>query len=188
WFQVTAGHSGRFTAEAFYAQARGNVDIELYNSQQRLLGTSSGTSGSERIDADVAGGDTLYVHVKGANPDVDFRLTNLVAISGNSATITGTAGNDSVRWQADGNLSINGVTYSLSGVTQVTMDGSGGNDTLTLVGGSAAENVVLRPGTAEVTATGYHVAAAGFENIQFAGDSGDRATLYDSAGDDSLEA
>src|SRR4029079_8175672 len=119
WFQVTAGHSGRFTAEAFYAQLRGNVDIELYNSQQTLLGTSAGTNGSERIDVDVAAGDTLFLHVKGANPDVDFRLTNLVSIIGSSATVLGTAGNDVVRWQGDGQLAVNGVTYSLSGVTQI---------------------------------------------------------------------
>ncbi|MBW8883846.1 MAG: S8 family serine peptidase, partial [Planctomycetia bacterium] len=185
WFQVTAGHNGRFTAEAFYTQNRGNVDIEIYNAQQRLLGSSSG---SERIDVDVAACDTLYLHVKGANPDVDFRLTNLVAINGNTAAIAGTAGNDIVRWQADGQLSVNGVTYAISGVTQVTIEGGGGNDALTLVGNSAAENVTLRPGSADITASNYHVAASGFESIQFSGSSSDRATLYDSAGDDVFEA
>jgi subtilisin family serine protease len=188
WFQVTAGHNGRFTAETSYAQNRGNVDLEIYNSQQQLVGASNGTNGSERIDVDVAAGDTLFLHIKGANPDVDFRLTNLVSIHGGSATVTGTAGNDSMRWQADGRLSINGVTYSLGGVTEVTIDGSGGNDSLALVGGSAAESVVLRPGSADVIAANYHVAANGFENIQFSGGSGDRATLYDSSGDDTFEA
>ncbi len=188
WFKVTATHTGRFTTEAFYTQTRGNVDLEIYNSQQQLLGASNGTNGNERIDVDVAAGDTLFVHLKGANPDVDFRLTNLVAINGSSATVSGTAGNDNVRWQADGQISVNGATYSLTGVTQITIDGSGGTDSLALVGGNAAENVVLRPGAADVTAASLHVAASGFENIQFTGGSGDRATLYDSSGDDTFEA
>jgi hypothetical protein len=83
---------------------------------------------------------------------------------------------------------VNGASYSLAGVTQIAIDGGGGNDSLALVGGNAAESVMLRPGTAEVTATNYHVAASGFESIQFAGGSGDRATLYDSSGDDTFEA
>src|SRR5205807_3621070 len=116
---------------------------------------------SERIDADVNAGDTLYVHVKGMNPAVNFRLTDLVSISGSSATIAGTAGNDNIRWQADGQLSVNGVNYSLPGVTQITIGGGGGNDALTLVGGSAAESVVLRPRSADLTATNLHLAASG---------------------------
>jgi hypothetical protein len=83
---------------------------------------------------------------------------------------------------------VNGVSYSLGGVTQITIDGSGGNDTLTLVGGSLAETVVLRPGTAEITSVACHLTASGFENIQFSGNAGDRATLYGSAGDDLFEA
>src|SRR5206468_6845714 len=85
-------------------------------------------------------------------------------------------------------LSVNGVNYSLSGVTQVSIGGGGGNDALTLVGGNTSESVVLRPGSADVTATNYRVAASGFANIQFAGGSGDQVTLYDSTGNDLLEA
>jgi subtilisin family serine protease len=188
WYQVTATHTGRFTAEAFYSQSRGNVDLEVYDSQQQLLGTSSGTSGSERIDTNVNAGDTLFIHVKGTNPAVNVRLTDLVSVNGSTVTVCGTAGNDNVRWQADGQLTVNSVTYALPGATQVSMQGGGGSDSLTLVGGSAAENVVLRPGSAEVTATNLRVLASGFANIQFAGGSGDQVTLYDSAGNDVFEA
>jgi subtilisin family serine protease len=189
WFQVTASHTGKFTAEAFYTQSRGNVDLEIYDAQQRLLGSSSGATGSERIDVNAAAGDTLYLHVKGANPDVDFRLTNLVSLSGSSATISGTAVGDVVRWDGgQQQLSLNGVTYSLAGVTQVSISGGGGSDSLTIVGSSAAENVVLRPSSADVTTADLHVSATGFANIQFSGDQADRATLYDSTANDTFEA
>lgn len=189
WFQVTAAHTGRFTAETFYAQSRGNVDLEIYNAQQRLLGASNGTGGSERIDVNAAAGDTLLVHVKGVNPDVDFRLTNLVALSGTSATIYGTSGNDTVHWDGgQQQLSANGVTYWLAGVTQITMDGGGGSDSLAVAGSAGAENVMMQKGSIEIAAAGSHFAATGFADIQFSGNQADRATLYDSVGNDVFEA
>jgi hypothetical protein len=78
--------------------------------------SSSGTSGTERADVDVVAGDRLFIRIKGANPDVDFRLTNLLTITGSSAVVSGTAGDDSLRWQAGGQqqLEINGVSYALA--------------------------------------------------------------------------
>lgn len=188
WFQVTASRSGKFTAEAFFAQARGNIDLELLDSQQRVIATSSGTGGSERIDVNANAGDTFFIHVKGNNSDVDFRVTNLVSVAGNSANVAGTSGNDSLQWQANGQLTINGVTYLLAGVTQVTLSSGSGTDSLTLVGGNAAESIVFRPGSAELTSATTKVIASGFESIQFNGDSADRATYYDSASADVFEA
>src|SRR4029078_3199472 len=120
-------HNGRFTTEAFFAQNGGNVDLEVYESQQHLVGSSSSAGGSERIDIDAKTGDTFFLHVKGNNSDIDFRVTNLVSIVGNTVSLSGTSGSDVVQWQASGQLSVNGVNYTLSGITQVTLDGRGGN-------------------------------------------------------------
>ncbi|HEY2414717.1 MAG TPA: S8 family serine peptidase [Pirellulaceae bacterium] len=188
WFQVTASHSGRFTAEAFSNQTSGNVDLELYDSHQHLVGSSSGLTGSERIDIDAKAGDTFFLHVKGNNSDVDFRLTNLVSIAGNTARVSGTTGNDLVQYQSNGQIAVNGVNYSLAGVTQISIDGSGGNDTLTLSGGNVAETIVFRPGSADLNSATTHVIAGGFETIQFIGGNADRATFYDSAANDVFEA
>lgn len=190
WYQVTAGHTGRFSAEALYAQSRGNIDLELYDAQQRLLGTSSAAGGSQRIDANVAAGDTIFVHVKGVNPNVSFRLTNLVSIGGGSATVFGTSANDAINWNgSQQQLTVNGVSYSLAGISQVVLNGGDGNDTLTLNGASGAtESINVRPGSAELTAGNFQLTAASFETIQFTGNGSDRATFYDSAGNDRFEA
>jgi subtilisin family serine protease len=119
----------------------------------------------------------------------DFGPNSPVTINGNAASIVGTAGNDSIKWQAGGQIWVNGVSYSLAGVTQITIDGGGGSDSLVLVGGSAAESATLRPGSAELTAAdGSRVVASAVENIQFVGNRADRAMLYDSAGNDTLTA
>ncbi len=188
WFQVTASRAGKFTAEAFFANAHGNIDIELYDSQQRLLSSSNGAGGSERIDVNAAVGETFYLRVRGNNSEVDFRLTNLVSIVGNTATVNGTNAADVVQWQAGGQLTVNGVNYSLAGVTQITLNGGGGSDVLTLAGGPGAESVVFRPGSAEVTSATSQVNASSFEAIQFSGDAADRVTFYDSVGADVFEA
>jgi subtilisin family serine protease len=188
WFQVTASHTGRFTAEAFFNQNGGNVDLELYDNQQHLVGSSSGAGGSERIDIDAKAGDTFFLRVKGNNSDVDFRLTNLVSIAGNTATVSGTAGSDQIQYQVGGQLTINGVNYSLAGVTQVNINGSGGSDTLTLTGGNYAETIVLRPGSAVLSSATTRVVASSFETIQFIGSNTDRAIFYDSAASDLFDA
>jgi subtilisin family serine protease len=188
WFQVTASRAGRFTAEAFFANARGNIDLELYDSQQRLLSSSNGAGGSERMDVNAAAGDTFFLRVRGNNSEVDFRLTNLVSIVGNAATVNGTTATDVIQWQAGGQLTVNGVNYSLAGITQVTLNGGGGSDVLMLAGGAGAESVVLRAGSAEVTSATSKLTASSFETIQYSGDAADRVTFYDSAGADVFEA
>src|SRR5262249_39031060 len=90
WYQVTASHPGRLNVEALFNPNGGDVNLELYDSQQHLVGSSSGVSGSDRIDIDAKAGETFYVHVKGNNSDIDFRLTNLVSITGNTASLVGT--------------------------------------------------------------------------------------------------
>jgi hypothetical protein len=73
-------------------------------------------------------------------------------------------------------------------VNDVTLRGGGGIDRLTLTGGSGVETVSLRPGSADLAASGYHVAAGGFERIHFVGGREDRAWLFDSAGNDRFTA
>lgn len=110
-----------------------------------------------------------------------------VAISGNAATATGTASDDSFTWDAARRqLTVNGIAYSLAGISQVAINGAGGSDALTIIGGTAQETVWLSPGGGEFTSVGFRLTAASVESITFVGDSRDQAWLYDSAGNDNL--
>ncbi len=115
---------------------------------------------------------------------------SVVTITGSTATIVGTAAADTIAWHAASpqTITVNGSDYSLAGVTQIRIDAGGGSDTLTLVGGSAAETVRLRPGSAELAGGGISLVAANIERAQFHGGAGDHAWLYDSAANDHLEA
>jgi hypothetical protein len=188
WFKVTASHSGQFTTEAFATAAGGKLNVEIYDANQRLLAGGS-AAGNQRIDVHVSAGDTLLLHVVGTRPSVDLRLTNLVEIGSQAASISGTAGNDTIRWQADRQqVTVNGVSYALGNVSQVTITGGAGIDSLTLTGGAASETVALRPGSADLAAGRYRVLAVGCESIRFNGSSSDQATLYDAAAGDLVEA
>jgi subtilisin family serine protease len=113
--------------------------------------------------------------------------SGLVSIVGDAATITGTSGSDTFEWRS-GSIVVNGVSYSLAGVTTVRIAASGGQDSLTINGTSAAETAVLRPGSVDFSGGGRRVTADQIEQIRIVGGASDRALLYDSLGNDNLEA
>ncbi len=188
WFQITAIRTGTLTVEAFLQQSRGNIDLELYDSQQRLMASSS-QSGSERLDVSAIGGVTYYLRVRGTNSDVDFRLTNLVSFAGSTVDVAGTAANDTFAYSgATRQLIVNGVTYDTPSATTVRIDGGAGYDSVTLVGGAAAETATLKPGSVAMVGGGLSAIATSVESTRVLGSAIDTALLYDSAGRDHLAA
>jgi subtilisin family serine protease len=168
WFQVTASRGGRFTTEALFAHTAGNIDLEIYDSRARLIGISRGTGNSERVDLDVRAGDKLLVRLRGANENVDLRLTNLVTIIGAQVQIAGTPAADSLRWQAGAQqqIVVNGVSYRVASNSQVRFDGSGGNDAILLAGLKQGDSVTHWPSGVQVVGASYSVTANGIENVQ----------------------
>jgi hypothetical protein len=189
WFQVTAGRTGTLTLEALFQHQRGNIDLEVYDRQNRLLVASRSAGNAERIDLTATVGNTFFVRVVGANSDVDLRLTNLVTFVGNIAQVTGTSGNDT--FHADlgtRQFTVSGVTYSLGKATSVRFDGGAGYDAVTIVGSAAAETATFRPGSVEVVGGSTTASATGVEFARVVGNALDRATLHDSARRDNLSA
>jgi hypothetical protein len=188
WFQFTATRTGSLTVESFHQQSRGNIDLELYDSQRRLIATSR-TTGNERLDASAVGGGTYYLRVRGSNADIDFRLTNLVTFAGSVVDIAGTAAGDAFTYRAPTRqLIVNGVVYSLPTATTIRIDGGAGQDSVTFVGGAAAETATLRPRSVELVGGGLSAIASNVESTRVIGNLLDTAMLYDSAGNDQLEA
>jgi hypothetical protein len=171
-----------------FRQSGGNIDVEIYDAEKRLIG-SSATLGHERIDVSATAGGTYFVRARGINGDVDFRLTNLVAIGGGWADILGTGGDDSFSFDAQArSIVVNGVHYSAVTAANIRFDGLGGSDSITLVGGSAAESAVLRPGSVQLVGGGISATATSVESTHVFGNRVDTAVLYDSAGRDTFEA
>lgn len=189
WFQVTAGRSGTFTVESFFAHSRGNVDLEVYDAQQRLIATSNGAGNVERIDFTASAGSAYYVRARGTNSDVDFRLTNLLTTAGSTAQFVGTSGHDTFAWSAASlQATVNSVTYALTGMSNVYFDGGAGIDVATLIGGNAAEHATLWPGGASLVGGGTTAAAWNSEFVHVVGTHEDSAILQDSAGNEYFEA
>lgn len=190
WYQISAGKTGTLTVEALFEQAGGNVDLELYSSTRQLLVRGAQGGAGERLDFSAQSGATYLVRVTGSSADVDFRLTNLVTQSGGVVTIDGTSGDDQFTWQAGAQqqISVNGVSYTLSGATEVRFAGGGGNDSLLLVGGAGAETLTAGPQTAQLSGAGYRVSSSTIERLTVRGGAGDQAVLRDSAGDDRFTA
>ncbi len=194
WFAFTAANHGIMTAEALFAHADGNVNLQLFNGSGQLLATANGTIDGERIDVNASAGDRFVLHAStadGGSNEVDFRLTNLVSQVGSTVNVQGTAGNDIFNFTAGDNhrLTINGVAYQFDAAAASTFgfNGFGGSDTATLTGTAGNDSATLRVGSVALAGSGYQATASGVETIVVRGGGGtDVAKMYDSAGDDTF--
>lgn len=98
-------------------------------------------------------------------------------------------------------VTIGDQTYDLAASedgSPIILDGSGGADSLTILGSDGAERLRLSPDatdsegnsrTSRIMLGGVEIALRGFEDVRFDGGGGnDRVTLFDSVNDDSLES
>lgn len=192
WYELRASQSGVLTVEAFFKAADGNIAVQVYDAADQLLNTGiSFGQDNERVDVDVNANESYFLRLIGTNPDVDLRLTNLIAESGNTLTISGRAGNDTVSVDAnDMSVVVNGVSYTAAPTTgQINFAGGEGDDQIIFQGTSADDTATLAVGSVDVTSASYALSATSVERIDVQGSGGnDSATLSDSAGNDSLIA
>lgn len=192
-FNVTASRAGLLTVETAFSQANGDINLEIYDAQNKLVASSRGTKDSERVDVTAAKGQAFRVRIVGTNADVDVRLTNLVTVSTNAAIVGGTAGDDQFTFATGTNhtVTVNGVAYSFAAKTikRVTLAGEGGRDSLVATGTSGNESVTLKADGGNMKTSTYELVSTGMENTRVdAGTGRDVVYLYDSKGNDSLEA
>lgn len=96
-----------------------------------------------------------------------------------------------------GSITINSVVHAIDRpFSSISIDGGPGNDAIEIIGSLRDERFIARaaiPGVDDVVATlqspGFEGSFTSFETIVFrSGGGNDRATLFDSVGDDSFEA
>lgn len=117
-----------------------------------------------------------------------------------SLVVRGTAETDLFVFNLSGSkpsITINSVVHAIDRLlTEVTIDGGTGNDTLEIIGSTGNERVVARSATSNLEQATASLQTPGltgdfrsFKNVIFRGGGGDdRATFYDSPHDDILEA
>ncbi len=193
WYSIEASRDGLLTIEALFANAGGNVDLTLYDSDGNVVAHSTSVTNNERVDVTARAGETFLLKITGSNSDVDFRLTNLVNVKGSTVTVHGTSGDDTINFSA-GNvhkLKVNGVHYQFTAAASRTfqINTYGGEDTTTLAGSHLNDRAVLNVGEATLISSNYRVAVTGSEQIHVTGGGGyDTATFYDSSQNDSYVA
>ena len=193
WYTFQATRDGILSVEALFAQAGGDVDLEIYNANGDLLASSTTVTDNERVDVTAAAGESFLLKVSGSNNDIDFRLTNLVSQSGTSVSVAGTTGDDSFTFAAGTthNLSINGVSYQFdaSATNDFSFDGDAGDDSATVTGTAADDVVTFYPTSLTASGTNYELNTSSIETQHVeSGGGNDQAYFYDSDGNDRFVA
>ena len=193
WYSFTASRTGTMTVEALFAQAGGNVDLQLYDADLNLLASSSSITDGERIDIQAMAGQAFFLKSSGANSDVTLRFTNLVSQTGNNVTVCGTSAADDIDLIAgfsNFGLTINGVSYSFanSGNLTFNINAGGGVDTVSVYGGSVNESGSIGAGTLDLAGSGtysYTTSVRNAENIElYSGGGIDSINMAGTTGDD----
>ena len=160
--------------------------------------TVQGTSGADTIS--VTEGATLTVALNGTSFNFDGTLVDLITIDGlesaDRLVFTGTPLDETVSLRP-GQLDVRGQHFSVhaSSVENVQAYAAGGaNDVASLYDSAGNDMFVGKPTYCQMSGSGYSSYVSGFDQVYAyatagdAGGVGDRAYLYDSAGNDTLIA
>lgn len=189
WYQFSATRSGILTVEALFERTAGEITLQLTGNGGQSTALGRVNTAGARLDILAAAGANYVLKVTGSNADVDFRLSNLVALEGQVLHLAGTARADRFEVNIGSQtVSVNEVVYGrdmLGQVQSVQIDGAQGLDRVVIRGSAASETAVLQPGSIYVSGGGWQVGANHVEVTRVHGGGGeDRASLYDTNGDD----
>lgn len=185
YYRLEAGQSGFVTAEALYDA--GSVQMELYNANLEIVATAT----SDRLDYYADAGEELFLRVSGAGEALDLRLTNAVSVVGSVVTVAGTEWNDWFGFTAgeENSVCLNGVWYSFAEASQFDFYGGVGEDSISITGSTADEDLRAYEGRVDFNSAAFAVDAYSVEDTRaYSGGGYDRAFMYDTSGDEVLSA
>jgi subtilisin family serine protease len=186
WYRIVAGQNGFVTAAAMTTSLGTGVALALYDANMQMVGQGTVTSTGARVEAIATAGQEFFIRASGASDTIDFQLTNMVNLVGSTLTVTGTAGDDAIIFQAGDThrLSVNGVEYAFDAmlVNRFVIDAGPGNDAVEFHGSAANEQATLRQNDARVVSSAYQFHAIGAETVRMDSGGGlDQVAFYGSA-------
>ncbi len=189
WYRVQASQAGYLTVEGIYGAQGGQVNVMLYNANMQMVASGNAVNGTSRVDAYATAGEEFYICVQGTNNQVDYRLSNLVSVSGTTVNVAGTAGDDTFSFTAGNThlVTVNGVTHQFASiaVSNVKFNGGAGTDSIVITGSSANEVALMGYQSAQLSSANLTVTSSKIENVEIIGGGGlDTAYLYGSSGVD----
>ena len=205
-YSLTTVSAGFLTVEAMFSGPPDSVTLSLRDSAGSLLIDSSVVDGKQRLDWQAASGEAFVLDLSGTAGDVDLRLINLLDHTGSIVTIHGTAGPDTIDFNAQNSrdITVNGVLYAFADadLDTVNIEMGLGNDLLDIQGSPLSEELIVGPreGDGVQTATfavtdpaasdPFTLTATGFEQLRAWSRTGDpdTATFHDSPSADKLKA
>jgi len=135
--EMTAAHSGLFTAEATFATPSVDVELQIFDEAGQRLGVSTPVDGISRLDVPVTVGDSLFLYFSGESTRADLHLVNLLAGTG-SYYVYGSSQDDTFTYSPDRQqqLDINGMSYDLdvNSLDEITFYSGEGQDQLRVEG------------------------------------------------------
>lgn len=191
WYQMTAGRTGVFAFQ-LPGLAGQNATLQVFNSQQQLLGTATASGNSVVFQTQAQAGQSFFVRLQG-----DFsgtlQLQNLVSLHNGNLTINGTNQADQihVRDGAQVSVSVNGVDYSFarSSLNRVQVFAHGGQNQLNVVHDYIGHQTAhIQQNQIYVVGGGFELVATQVQSISYHGHALDNVRLYDSAGNDTFTA
>lgn len=191
--RVQAAHDGVFTIQWTDLQATsGSLSV---TTPSGVGSDATWSQGQLRVDVNVAAGQWLDVRLPESPGGRlgDLALANVVSQAGSSVQVLGTVGQDDVALDLRHGLKIRfgevEYAYPAGTIQQLRVDAHAGNDTLNIVGSQLSDKVDLRPGDSDIENSQIHVDIVSAEQITYSSGGGpDRVYLYDSDGDDTLNA
>ena len=174
WYRITTRYNGRLTVDA----SSEAVPMTLFSPSLATLQTSVAANGHQRLDQTVLAGQVFYIRLTGMAQSVEVRIANLVQHQGATVTVRGTAGNDTLVFEAASparRLAIHGLAYQFTAAqaNAFFFDGFAGADEVQVVGSGEMDTAMLRPSRAVFCGTGYVFAAVNVESSTFDGGGGE---------------
>jgi len=200
WFSMTSTQAGLLTAVAD-PRNPGTPSLGLYDSMSSTTPLATGTEddGTWRLDYATAADQEYFLKLGGTSNSVDMLLANLFNKTGTTATVGGTSFLDEYEFNAGASrvVTVNGIKYAYSNseLTNVTIDGEGGLNTVVLRDSPGDDTLLASPGQAVLSngegdsEPNFTVTATGMVDVQVYGTAGgtDAATLNGSDGADKLK-
>jgi hypothetical protein len=120
FYSLVPAASGQLAVSLAFANAQGDVNLEVYNGSQTLLTSSTSTADSEQVSVQVTAGQTYYVRVFGpggsTNPNYSMTV-DVPQSSGSGSTVhylsTATSG------------TLTGVSFTNADILQLTVQADG---------------------------------------------------------------